>query len=87
MIISEQAGLKKPNPGTFQLALNKARKGPWEAWMVGDRADINIGPSRSLGMRAIRVIHDSEASIIPPNSDLEVPDYQFADLNPLTGIF
>jgi len=88
MILSEEVGFKKPDREIFLLALDKARiEDPSEAWMIGDRADTDVGPSRSLGMKAVRVLHDSETSIIPSETDIEVPDFQFKDLNPLTSLF
>ncbi len=88
MILSEEVGFKKPDREIFLLALDKARiDDPSEAWMIGDRVDTDVGPSRSLGMKAVRVLHDSETSIIPSASEVEIPDFQFKDLNPLTSLF
>jgi HAD superfamily hydrolase (TIGR01549 family) len=87
MILSEEVGFKKPDREIFLLALDKARIEPSEAWMIGDRLDTDIGPSRALGLKAIRVLHDSEVSIIPPESDYETPDFQFRDLKPLMNLF
>lgn len=88
MILSEEVGFKKPDREIFLLALDKARiEDPSEAWMIGDRVDTDIGPSKALGMKAIRVLHDSETSIIPSESDVEVPDFQFKNLSPLTSLF
>jgi FMN phosphatase YigB (HAD superfamily) len=88
MILSEEVGFKKPDREIFLLALDKARVGdPSEAWMIGDRVDTDVGPSRSLGMKAVRVLHDSETSIIPSKNENEIPDFQFRDLNPLTNLF
>ena len=87
MILSEEVGFKKPDREIFLLALDKARIEPSEAWMIGDRVDTDVGPSRSLGMKAVRVLHDSEVSIIPSETEEEVPDFQFKDLNPLLSLF
>lgn len=88
MILSEEVGFKKPDREIFLLALDKARiDDPSDAWMIGDRVDTDVGPSRSLGMQAVKVLHDSETSIIPSNSEVEVPNFQFKDLNPLTNLF
>lgn len=87
MILSEEVGFRKPDKEMFLLALDKARVDPSEAWMIGDRVDTDVGPSRSLGMKAIRVLHDSEMSIIPPKSDEEIADFQFKDLRPLLNLF
>ena len=87
MILSEEVGFNKPDREMFMLALDKARIDPSEAWMIGDRVDTDIGPSRLLGMKAIRVLHDSEMSIITPKSEYEMPDFQFKDLRPLLDFF
>jgi FMN phosphatase YigB (HAD superfamily) len=87
MILSEEVGFKKPDREIFLLALDRARIEPNDAWMIGDRVDTDVGPSRRLGMKAVRVLHDSEVSIIPSESELEVPDFQFKDLNPLLSLF
>ncbi len=87
MILSEEVGFKKPDREIFLLALDRARVDPSEAWMIGDRVDTDVGPSRSLGMKAIKIKHDSEMSVIEPISDNEEPDFQFIDLKPLLNIF
>jgi len=88
MILSEEVGFKKPDREIFLLALDKARiEDPSEACMIGDRVDTDVGPSRALGMKAVRVLHDSETSIIPSETEEEIPDFQFLDLNPLTNLF
>lgn len=87
MILSEEVGYRKPDLEIFHLALDKARSEASDAWMVGDRVDADVGPSRSLGMKAVRILHDSEVSIIPPISDYEMPDFQFRDLRPLLNLF
>jgi FMN phosphatase YigB (HAD superfamily) len=88
MILSEEVGFRKPDREIFLLALDKARiDDPADAWMIGDRVDTDVGPSRTLGLKAIRVLHDSEMCIIPSETETEIPDFQFRDLNPLTSLF
>jgi FMN phosphatase YigB (HAD superfamily) len=88
MMLSEEVGFRKPDKEIFLLALDRARvDDPSEAWMIGDRLDTDVGPSHSVGMKAVRVLHDSETSIIPSRSENEIPDFQFRDLNPLTNLF
>ncbi len=87
MILSEEVGFKKPDREIFLLALDKARIEPNDAWMIGDRVDTDVGPSRTLGMKAARILHDSEVSIIPSETEAEIPDFQFKDLNPLLSLF
>jgi HAD superfamily hydrolase (TIGR01549 family) len=87
MILSEEVGFRKPDPEIFQLALDKARIEPTDAWMIGDRLDADVAPAKSIGMKTIRVLHDSEVSIIPANGEDELPDFQFKDLTPLMNLF
>ncbi len=55
--------------------------------MIGDRLDADVAPAKSIGMKTIRVLHDSEVSIIPANGEDELPDFQFKDLTPLMNLF
>jgi len=87
MILSEEVGFKKPETEIFNLALDKARIEPVDAWMIGDRIDTDVAPAKSLGMKTIRVLHDSEVSVIPPRGQDELPDFQFRDLRPLLNLF
>jgi HAD superfamily hydrolase (TIGR01549 family) len=87
IILSEEVGFSKPDREIFLLALDKARAEPSDSWMIGDRVDTDVGPSRAIGMKAIRVLHDSEVSAIPPVVDEEQPDFQFRDLKPLMNLF
>jgi HAD superfamily hydrolase (TIGR01549 family) len=87
MLLSDEVGYSKPDPEIFLLALDKAGVLPSEACMIGDRVDNDIAPAKELGMKTIRVLHDSEMSIISPLSEEEKPDYQFRDLLPLTNLF
>ena len=87
MILSEEVGYKKPDIEIFQLALDKARIEAADAWMIGDRLDTDVVPARSLGMKTIRVLHDSEFSIVFAEEESERPDFQFKDLRPLMNLF
>ena len=87
MILSEEVGFKKPDKEIFLLALDKSRTDASEAWMIGDRLDADVAPAKAIGMKTIRVLHDSEVSIIPARSKEELPDFQFKDLRPLQNLF
>ncbi len=55
IISSSEAGVSKPNPQIFTLALSKAACSPQEAYMIGDRLDNDIEPAAELGMKTIWV--------------------------------
>ena len=55
IIASAEAGLDKPDPEIFRLALREAGCMPDEAFMVGDRLDNDIAPAKKLGMKTVWV--------------------------------
>ena len=55
IISSAEAGVEKPDPEIFRLALEKAGCAPGEAIMIGDRLDNDIEPAAELGMHTIWV--------------------------------
>lgn len=50
---AEEAGVEKPHPKIFQLALQKAKCTPQECIMVGDELKKDIGGAKALGIYAI----------------------------------
>jgi pyrimidine 5'-nucleotidase len=52
-VASAEAGLEKPDPAIFQLALRQANCTPPQAVMIGDRLDNDIRPARVLGWKTI----------------------------------
>ncbi|MBO4926570.1 MAG: HAD family hydrolase [Clostridia bacterium] len=56
MVVSSwEAGVMKPDPALFRLALEKAGCAPEEALMAGDRLDNDVFPAKALGMRTVWV--------------------------------
>ena len=53
---SEEAGVGKPNPRLFRLALQKAGFPPEETAFVGDSATRDVRGAKAVGMRAIHVV-------------------------------
>lgn len=66
--VSEVVGIRKPDPGLYRWALEHAGCEPWEAVMVGDRADNDIAPARAVGMWTIlfRIPHQAKG-YVPKN--------------------
>jgi putative hydrolase of the HAD superfamily len=73
--ISGVAGLKKPDPRIFQLALREAGREAGDncccCVMVGDRLDTDICPANRLGMSTVRVI-DSLFALQQPREECEL---------------
>lgn len=81
IVISEAAGVKKPDPAIFQVALAAATahggRGP--AWMVGDHPVADIAGARASGLQTGWVSHhrswaSGEAPDIAASSTVEVLD-------------
>ncbi len=53
ILASSDYGLRKPDPGLFQVALEKAALKPEDVWFCGDTYDKDIAGARSVGMHAI----------------------------------
>ncbi|MEO9511990.1 MAG: YjjG family noncanonical pyrimidine nucleotidase [Flavobacteriaceae bacterium] len=53
IIDSEMAGVKKPNPYIFKLAMEKAKVIPEKALMIGDNLEADIMGAQSVGMQAL----------------------------------
>jgi putative hydrolase of the HAD superfamily len=53
MVTSEEAGISKPSPEIFRIALDHARAGPGEAVMLGDAWATDIQGALDTGIRPI----------------------------------
>lgn len=53
IINSEMAGVKKPHPHIFKLALKRARISPTNALMVGDNLEADILGARAVGFHTL----------------------------------
>ncbi len=51
--ISEEMGLRKPDPEFFRWLLEKSGADPGDCVMIGDRIDNDIVPAKGLGMHTI----------------------------------
>lgn len=68
---SAEAGVAKPDPRIFQLALEKAGCAPSEAVMIGDRPDNDIYPAKKLGLKTIRIRQGTAYEQMPKNEDYQ----------------
>lgn len=50
LTVSEEVGVKKPNPEIFRYALRKARAAAEESLMIGDEMAVDIDGARAVGM-------------------------------------
>ena len=52
-VISEGAGIRKPDPEIFQLAAAQAGQPLNGAWMIGDSAEADISGARNAGLPGV----------------------------------
>jgi putative hydrolase of the HAD superfamily len=53
VLISDEEGISKPDPGIFRRALERLNTNAAQAVFVGDHPDIDVAGARAAGMRAI----------------------------------
>lgn len=86
LVSSHDAGVSKPNPKIFEIALDRSGAKPENCLMVGDRLDNDIGPAKRMGFKTVRILgcyNDSQS----PLDDSEIPDFTISNLSELEIIF
>ena len=66
LTVSEEAGVKKPNPEIFLYALRKAKASAEESLMVGDELAVDIDGARAAGIDQIFFNPQGEATAYRP---------------------
>lgn len=69
--ISDEVGLKKPDPAFFRHVLREAGCEAGETVMVGDRIDNDIAPAQAMGMKTVLVELKLEDAGYVPRGELE----------------
>jgi HAD superfamily hydrolase (TIGR01549 family) len=83
---STEAGLEKPDPAIFDLALSTAGCTPPQAVMIGDRLDNDIRPARLQGWKTIRIAQGF-ARFQSPRDRFDVADLTVANVKLLVPTF
>ncbi|MCM4151805.1 noncanonical pyrimidine nucleotidase, YjjG family [Arenibacter sp. N53] len=68
IINSEMAGVKKPNPKIFELALSKAKVLPHKSLMIGDSLEADILGARAVGLHTLHFNANNE------------PEHEYCDM-------
>ena len=82
IVIEEEFGAGKPDLRVFQHALAQLQVQPAEAWMVGDRLELDIAPAQQLGIRAVWI--DPTGTGLPAASPAQ-PDETVSSLAELVA--
>lgn len=72
LVISAEAGIRKPHPGIFQLALEKAGVRPEEALHVGDNPEEDGEGARRAGVKALIIDRRQRVTLRPDPGALPV---------------
>ncbi len=83
VLASAEAGVEKPNPAIFEMALRRAGCLPENAVMVGDRLDNDILPAKQLGMKTVWVKQGFAAY----QSASDIPDNTVNSLMEITNLY
>jgi putative hydrolase of the HAD superfamily len=81
IVISEEAGLRKPDSAIFHLALSKLNATPEQALFVGDHPQADVEGARQAGLRAVWFsgVHEW------PN-DLTAPEFTISEIPQLLDV-
>lgn len=79
LLLSDELGIAKPDERIFHIALEALGIEPERVAMLGDRLDLDIEPSRRLGMLAVR-IRRGPFACQEPHRDEERPHLTFNSL-------
>jgi HAD superfamily hydrolase (TIGR01509 family) len=63
VIVAEEAGVGKPDPRPFQMALERLGLAPEEVIMVGNDAGRDVAGARAAGIRAIHVVRGGDRPV------------------------
>lgn len=85
VIASAEEGVAKPDKRIFEIALDRAGCRPQQAFMVGDRIDNDIVPSKALGMKTIW-IKQGFGKYWKISAECEQADYEVNNLSEILEI-
>jgi putative hydrolase of the HAD superfamily len=86
VVASAEAGVKKPDPRIFRLALEQENCEPGQAAMIGDRLDNDIFPANALGFTTARILQGYGKLQVPKSLEYE-PDFTVDTLMQTLDIF
>ena len=86
IIITEEVGIRKPNPKVFELALSRLSIEPNECFYIGDNYERDIVPCIELGIRTALIHRGGKYDKLGLEEEGTPPDYQLKNLKDLIPI-
>jgi putative hydrolase of the HAD superfamily len=76
VVVSDDVGVRKPDPAIFELALDRANVAPAHAWFVGDHPINDILGAANAGLTPVwmRGSHDWPSDAPPPQLQIDTLD-------------
>jgi putative hydrolase of the HAD superfamily len=82
IVMSSEAGVRKPDPAIFRRALDALGVAPERAMMVGDRVAVDIAGAKALGMKTCQALWFVADEVEEPE-----PDYRaFSQMDVLIAV-
>ncbi len=85
VVISEEAGVEKPDPAIFERACGELEVLPEECVYVGDRLDTDILGANKAGMTSVRLLR-GKCKDLKPQGLQERPDFEIKRMEELLEI-
>ncbi|MHA1649231.1 MAG: TIGR02253 family HAD-type hydrolase [Candidatus Helarchaeota archaeon] len=86
IIITEEVGIRKPNPKLFELPLKRAKVQPNEAIYIGDNYERDIVPCIKIGIKTVLIHRGGKYDQSNMKKRSPPPDYEIYNLNDLVSI-
>lgn len=86
IIISEEVGIRKPNPKLFELPLKRFNIQPSEAIYIGDNYKNDIIPCMRLGLHTVLIHRGGKYDNSLSNLDQNPPEFDITDMTDLITI-
>ena len=86
IIISDEIGIRKPNPQLFLYALEKMKVKATETIMVGDRLDNDIKPAQAVNIHAVLIHRKTKYDIEKGKFNEIKPEFEIRSLLELLPI-
>ncbi|MHA1130873.1 MAG: TIGR02253 family HAD-type hydrolase [Candidatus Helarchaeota archaeon] len=86
IIITEEVGIRKPNPKLYELALKRFRITPQEAIYIGDNYERDIIPSMKLGIHTVLIHRGGKHDQTTFTTQEKPPEFDLSNLKDLIPI-
>jgi putative hydrolase of the HAD superfamily len=86
VITPDISGVRKPNPTSFTMALDRLQASPEKTWVVGDSLRREIEPGNALGMTTVHAEYGDWIGIPAPSIQPDFSLQAFHELASLMGL-